>query len=185
MWGGAKLGGHCMWYRYPANHITGWMSVSELQWLYRMAQRHKSIIEIGCWKGKSTHALLTGALKNEGQVMVVDHFQGAKGQEKFFHEVAHRDIYHIFMANLGHFSNLMVLKMSSVEAANQVGLAEMVFIDAGHEYEEVKEDIEAWTPKATKMLCGHDYQFPGVKKAVMEKFGVPKVIDTIWYVELS
>jgi len=117
--------------------------------------------------------------------MVVDHFQGAKGQEKFFHEVAHRDIYHIFMANLGHFSNLMVLKMSSVEAANQVGLAEMVFIDAGHEYEEVKEDIEAWTPKATKMLCGHDYQFPGVKKAVMEKFGVPKVIDTIWYVELS
>src|SRR5512140_173260 len=134
-------------YRYPQNHISGWMSLPELQWLYRMAQQHKTIVEIGCWKGKSTHALLTGAQKHGGQVTVVDHFQGAKGQEKFFPEVAYLDIYHIFMASVGHFSNLNVLKMPSVEGAKKVKTAEMVFIDAGHEYEEIKEDLDAWTEK--------------------------------------
>ena len=169
-------------YRYPENHISGWMSLTELMWLYRMAQRYKTIVEIGCWKGKSTHALLTGAQKHGGKVTVVDHFQGAKGQEEFFPEVAYMDMYHVFMSNLGHFPNLKVIKIPSVEGAKKVEKAEMVFIDAGHKYDEIKADLEAWDNKATRLLCGHDYQFPGVKKAVMEKFGVPKVIDTIWYV---
>ncbi|MFA4826467.1 MAG: class I SAM-dependent methyltransferase [Methanoregula sp.] len=160
------------------------MSLPELLWLYRQAKQFKTIVEIGCWKGKSTHALLTGALKNGGQVTVVDHFQGAKGQEWFFKEVAYRDMYHVFMSNLGHLPNLEVLKMSSVEGAQHIDSAEMVFIDAGHDYEDIKADLDAWEGKATRMLCGHDYQFPGVKKAVMERFGVPMVIDTIWYVEV-
>ena len=35
-------------------------------------------------------------------------------------------------------------------------------------------DIEAWLPKARKLLCGHDYghpDHPGVAKAVEEIFG--------------
>lgn len=171
-------------YRYPAHHIQGWMSLPELQWLYRMAKKYKTIVEVGCWKGKSTHALLTGAQGNGGQVTVVDHFLGAKGQEQFFPEVAYLDMYHIFMANVGHFPNLKVLKMPSVEGSQHIESAEMIFIDAGHDYEDIQADIEAWGGKATKLICGHDYQFPGVKRAVVEKYGIPPVCDTIWYVEL-
>ena len=170
-------------YRYPENHIQGWMSLPELQWLYRMAGRYQTIVEIGCWKGKSTHALLTGAQQNGGAVTVVDHFKGAVGQEGHFPEVAHLDIYHIFMASLGHFPNLKVLKMPSMEAAKKVKSAEMVFIDGSHDYENAKDDLDAWDGKATKLICGHDYQFPGVKKAVMERFGVPHICDSIWIID--
>ncbi|NTW91009.1 MAG: class I SAM-dependent methyltransferase, partial [Erysipelotrichaceae bacterium] len=36
---------------------------------------------------------------------------------------------------------------------------DFVFIDAGHRYEEVKADIEAWYPKVRKggIVSGHDY----------------------------
>ena len=175
-----------MIYRRPPKHINGWMSQAELQWLYSRAKEYKTIIEVGCWQGKSTHALLTGALKGGGKVSVVDHFQGAAGQERFFLDVAYMDIYHVFQAHVGHFPNLdIIYKMPSLEGAARAETAEMVFIDAGHDYEEVKADIEAWQPKCTKLLCGHDYYvFPGVKKAVMEKFGVPRICDSIWYVEM-
>ena len=49
---------------------------------------------------------------------------------------------------------------------------DFVYIDANHNYEFVKEDIELWYPKVkiSGVLGGHDYEFheAGVKKAVDE-----------------
>jgi hypothetical protein len=49
-----------------------------------------------------------------------------------------------------------------------------IFIDAAHEYEAVKEDLELWYPKVKSggYFCGHDYShgWPGVIKAVDEFF---------------
>ena len=47
---------------------------------------------------------------------------------------------------------------------------DFVFIDAGHDYQSVKGDIEYYTPKlkSNGWLCGHDMDFPGVNKAVNE-----------------
>lgn len=45
------------------------------------------------------------------------------------------------------------------------------FIDAGHSYNAVKLDLEAWYPKMRDdgIFCGHDwYSGPGVRKAVIE-----------------
>jgi GR25 family glycosyltransferase involved in LPS biosynthesis len=55
---------------------------------------------------------------------------------------------------------------------------DFVFIDASHEYEDVKADIIAWLPKIKPggILAGHDYYigdfdyYPGVKQAVNEEF---------------
>ena len=48
----------------------------------------------------------------------------------------------------------------------------MVFIDANHTYEGVKEDIDWAVERRIPIICGHDYSkdFPGVKKAVNEAF---------------
>jgi hypothetical protein len=49
---------------------------------------------------------------------------------------------------------------------------DFVFIDAGHEYEDVIKDINYWLPKVKKggILAGHDYSqdSPGVMRAVHE-----------------
>ena len=62
---------------------------------------------------------------------------------------------------------------------------DFVFIDAQHDYDSVKQDIDLWLPKVKKggLLSGHDYheQFPGVIKAVNEFF-TPEIGDNdVWY----
>jgi predicted O-methyltransferase YrrM len=162
------------------NKIEGWMSKEELNWLFKVASGVKSVIEVGSWKGRSTHALLTGC---KGIVTAIDHFKGSPG------EVAHKGVKNIFRdfkKNVGHFKNLKVIKSNSLKAAKEFkGTAEMVFIDGAHTYEAVKADIEAWLPKATLIICGHDFQWPGVQKAVTEKFGFVHTQDTIWYKKLK
>ena len=177
-----------MIYQRPFPPIEGWMLLAELQWLYHMAQKYKTIVGIGSWKGKSTHALLSGAIRGGGQVVAVDHFKGAEGfQDSFFVEAQQMNMYHIFMSRVGHFPNLTVYKMSSEEAASHLPEVEMVFIDGGHEPEEVEQDLDLWLPKTTKLICGHDYtNFDGVKKAVNARFGLPDgTMETIWWVDLE
>jgi hypothetical protein len=49
---------------------------------------------------------------------------------------------------------------------------DFVYIDANHEYDYVKQDIEDWVPmlKEGGLLCGHDFSAdcPGVIRAVIE-----------------
>jgi hypothetical protein len=67
--------------------------------------------------------------------------------------------------------------MATADAAPLVpdGWADFVFIDAGHSYEAVRQDIELWADKVRPggWLGGHDYhpKFPGVIRAVNEAFG--------------
>jgi predicted O-methyltransferase YrrM len=162
--------------------IEGWMTDNELNVLKYLASKCDSIVEIGSWKGRSTKELLESC---RGTVYAVDHWLGSAGD---LTEIAtfNKDIYSEFINNVGHYPNLEVLRGNSVEIASQFNdKTDMVFIDAGHTYEECKTDIEAWLPKCDKIICGHDYSFPGVIQAVNEKFGKPDhVIDSIWIKEL-
>ena len=53
---------------------------------------------------------------------------------------------------------------------------DFVYIDANHNYECVKEDIEHWYPKVKVggIIAGHDFHYKTVHTAVLEKF--PKVM---------
>lgn len=70
-----------------------------------------------------------------------------------------------------------LLQCSTVEAANLVDdhSLDFAFIDAGHGYEAVSDDIRCWTPKIKPggMLLGHDYceRHSGVIRAVNTAFG--------------
>ncbi len=65
-----------------------------------------------------------------------------------------------------------VYQMTSEEAASQIaGGFDIVFIDANHAYEYVKQDIRLWRPKVRSggFLAGHDYLSKrGVRRAVDE-----------------
>ena len=102
--------------------------------------------------------------------------------------MAKGDTFPEFMRNVGQFPNLVVHRKNSVEGSKDFAdkSLDMVFIDAGHMYHEVMEDIKCWLPKCKKLLCGHDYQWSGVADAVNEVFGRPDgVVGTIWWVDLT
>ncbi len=99
-----------------------------------------------------------------------------------------RDMLGVFKKNVGHFPNLNIVQKPSIEAAKDFEdkSIDVCFIDAGHTYEEVLQDIDAWLPKVKSggILCGHDYlpkTWMGVVQAVDERFGKPdQVVDWIW-----
>lgn len=160
-----------MKYDANKNKIPGWMSVTDLWWLFDTAKKTESIIEIGSWKGRSTHALLSGC---QGTVYAVDHFLGSIDERGGPHaEAKERDIHKDFMENVGSFKNLKVLKMDNADAVKhfQDHSIDMVFIDAGHLYEEVLGDITRWLPKVKKIICGHDRGDRQVMQAVEGVFG--------------
>lgn len=69
--------------------------------------------------------------------------------------------------------NVHIIKEYSVEAAKQVedGSLDFVYIDAAHDYENVKLDIAAWAPKVRVggIIAGDDfYDFPSGKGGVMQ-----------------
>jgi tetratricopeptide (TPR) repeat protein/glycosyltransferase involved in cell wall biosynthesis len=172
------------YFPYADRLIDGWMLYPELLWLYETAERMQSVVEVGSWKGRSTHAIASGCRR--GEVWAVDHFRGSKGEEVQHAEAANpENIYRQFLNNTEELNNLHILRMGSLEAAERFDdhSVDMVFIDAGHTYEDVKADIEAWLPKARILIAGHDFapEWPGVRRAVTERFGQVGKHKTIWY----
>lgn len=146
------------------------MSHIELLFLYEQAQKMDKIVELGSYAGRSTYALCSGC---PGNVITIDDFS-MTGPIGIRDSIGRPEL----EKNVGHFSNLEILEGDSCKFVQD---ADMVFIDADHEYEGVKRDIEAWKPYVKKLICGHDYDFEGVRKAVLETLGTPDdVIDSIW-----
>jgi hypothetical protein len=168
-----------------AAQIDGWMSIPELSWLAAQAMQHRSIFEIGSWKGRSTRAL---ADNTSGRVHAVDTWNGS-AEHQGMAELQDDALFDEFKANTADLKNVVITRCESLREARNVTqlgpLPDMVFIDGSHDYENVKADIQAWKPLLTKdgLLCGHDYSWPGVKQAVDELLPEAKVAPgtTIWF----
>jgi predicted O-methyltransferase YrrM len=176
-----------------AIEIFGWMTAEELDWLSEKAAYHQRIVEIGCWAGRSTRAL---AERTSGEVYAVDTWNGlgAAGEQQTIHQKLLQGksddwLLGEFKANTADLKNIHILQMTSLEAARKLAgqKFDMVFIDASHDYGNVKADILAWRPllSAGGLLCGHDYvqSWPDVGRAVDELLPQRKVCErmTIWY----
>jgi predicted O-methyltransferase YrrM/GR25 family glycosyltransferase involved in LPS biosynthesis len=144
-----------------------------------------NFVEIGSWKGKSSAFMaveIANSYKNIN-LYCVDTWEGSvehQGTEEL------NSLYNIFSDNMKPLTDYHIpLRMTSLEAAKQFenNSLDFVFIDASHEYEDVKNDINAWFPKVKNggIIAGHDYYvtghdyFPGVKKAVNEIFDIAKL----------
>jgi hypothetical protein len=167
--------------------VDGFMTEEELTWLYETAKKMDNVVEVGSWKGRSTTALLEGC---RGTVTAVDNWTGHDPSSNGILEstVAEEDVFGIFVDNTQDYKNLDIIKGNSAESVERFdGMVDMVFIDAEHTYEGCKGDLEAWLPKVRKIIAFHDFtpSWPGVMKAVNEKFGVVKTVGSIAYVEVG
>jgi hypothetical protein len=174
----------------PTNPISsaimadGFMEPDELFWLYNQAKRFTSIVEVGCWKGKSTIALAEGC--SHGMVYTIDTFLGSPSERDSSHiEATQKDISIQARANLEKYPHVKIMQMTSLQASRQIYFADMIFIDGDHEFHAVMKDLACWSNKAQHLLCGHDINMQGVQEA-LSIFNIP--YDTgpgsIWYTEI-
>lgn len=154
---------------YFDNHIEGWMGPDDLWYLYQIASKLDDgdiIVEIGCYKGRSTHAIGSG-IQDSGKnikLFCVDPFLWYDG------------MYEEFLSNVKEF-NLEVIRSESIKAAERFENESIshLFEDGDHSYEALAGSIDAWLPKIRPgyIISGHDYlpNYEGVIPAVREKFG--------------
>jgi len=151
------------------------------------------LVEVGCWKGKSTAFLLVEAYNRSRKIEVyaVDTWQGSP-EHAADPAVLADTLYDQFMANVAPVAGQLVpLRIASPAAADFFPDSSLdgVFIDAAHEYEAVRADIMAWRPKVRPggILAGHDFGagWPGVDLAVTEIFGQVEAGESCWLVTLT
>lgn len=162
------------------------------------------MIEVGCWTGHSTSILAQRAKDINKTVVVVDNFKGNEGTP--LQEFAESNsVYNIFVNNmreLGLYHNVQVMYTDSNNAHSNISnnSYDLLFIDAGHTYSQVKNDLINYIPKVKKggIICGHDYESDtfdeahinedyvngkhhGVIKAVNEVLGIVSHEGRMWW----
>jgi predicted O-methyltransferase YrrM len=176
-------------YNLYENEYGGTVDKTEYEGLIKLANEassvfpQMSIVEIGALFGFSTQAILEGAPKSK--VIVVDNFAwNPIGLTSLRHEIMLKNNLNYFIRKnrveiyKGLSSDNKLFEMTH----NNVS---MVFIDADHSYEGVLCDIKYAKSINAKIICGDDYSFIGVKKAVDQNFGnTVKLIGDMWYVKV-
>jgi len=163
------------------DYLVDNMRVNRLFGLKDLIEEHLNknmvICEIGSYEGVSSE-LFSFYVK---KVYCVD----------VFVEIPYEAVFDSVCARSG---NIIKIKNRSVEASKlfEDNYFDFVYIDAGHIYEEVKEDIIAWKDKVKKggLFGGHDYHTGdsnGVIKAVGSFFSIKDIKiyeDSSWIVEI-
>ena len=167
-------------------NIHGWFDFQDLY--TKMVEDHANdshFVEVGAFYGKSA-AYMAVEIANSGKNIkfdVVDTWRGSpehqEGAWDHREDMVNDTAFEVFTENMKPVEGFYnAIKLPSLEAANQYdnNSLDFVFIDASHEYESVKADIEAWYSKVKSggFIGGHDYlkgdSKYGVYLAVDERF---------------
>lgn len=159
--------------------------------------RVEKVAEVGVWRGHTSLVLLQ-QLPSIKEYHLIDpwevydeYIESGDNKANAQLPLAQRQCTMYLQA---HRSKLVWHKAYSVQAAQTIPDAslDLVFIDANHAYEYVKEDIESWMPKVRKggILAGHDLDLkdaPGVRKAVTEAFGDSWNLgdEKVWWIDVQ
>lgn len=178
-----------------AEKVPGWMDQPDLMWLAEQASKRTRILEVGSWMGRSTRALADNTL---GTIIAVDTWRGSDEEEHKATLEGKSDSWLMdeFRRNMLGVTpgKVTTFRDTSVNAAayfHHMGVTfDMIFLDASHDYDNVRADILAWLPLVERggIISGHDYSpnWLGVVKAVNELIGGVKKSDGfIWYMENS
>lgn len=160
--------------------IPGWFDFDDI---YRdMVHKSKGdchFVEVGTWKGKSAAYMCVEIINSSKNIKFdcVDIWNGAGTPGEYEHDesVISQTLYEEFIECMkpveGHYTPIREWSDKAASLYEDKSL-DFVFIDAGHSYENVLADIQAWLPKIKPGGCigGHDFGCPGVNQAVKEMF---------------
>ena len=146
-----------------AGEVGGFLSLSEGAWLAEQAKKHKVIVEIGSFLGRSTRAM---ADNTDGVIFAVDNWEGPQEAR-----LGTDEVFKQFSENLKeHIASGKVIPITADHAdwpaLDAIPSPDMVFIDGDHSSAAVRRDIDYWTRRLQRggLLCGHDADWSGVKE---------------------
>jgi SAM-dependent methyltransferase len=158
----------------------------------------KTLVEVGCKEGRTTgHILKTVP---DSRVIAIDPWcampdqKGVKGGETY-EAWDFEDIEKQFRKNVecdswtgprlymrretGDETIAFLNRTPTFLMEGAFGPIDCIFIDAAHDYENVKKDIRLWWPKLRigGVFCFHDFnhKWPGVERAIAESFDLMHV----------
>ncbi len=174
----------------------GFMSETELAYLAFIAESCFRIVEVGSWRGRSARAIADNIAPG-GTLTCVDTW----ADDAYGHVFPEDDpemfkkkdwLWNEFQRYLDEYLGTTVhqLRMTSMDGARFLANQkfDFIFIDAGHKYEDIQQDILCWRPLLAEggILAGHDYNpvhHPEVIQVVKELVPRFRVVDTIWTTE--
>lgn len=150
--------------------VEGFLHCVELEKLVELAA-NREVLEVGSYRGLSAWGMALTARR----IVCVDTFKaatdGQRQTEDFTTLVAFQDA-------VARYRIVHALTLASEVAGPALGdqTFDMIFLDAMHDYDSVRNDIHRWWTKLRPrgILALHDYghdAFPGVKQAADEIFG--------------
>ncbi len=149
--------------------IPGLYRRDEGRFLYQLARRKGSIVEIGCWMGRTTAILVQAARVWGASLTTIDAFAEMPSR----YEAATAAKWRHNLTKVG-LTPPRLLAMPSDEAHKVYeGEIAFLFIDGDHNYQGVANDLANWTPrvKVGGVVALHDMWLPsvtGVCQAVVE-----------------
>lgn len=169
-------------------NVEGWFNyLSIYSYVVEQADNGDHFVEVGAWKGKST-SFMAVEIANSGkkiQFDVVDTWEGS-AEHQNDDDVKNDVLYNVFLKNMEPVEGYYTPKrMTSLDAAKTYkdNSLSFVMLDASHDYDNVKADIQAWLPKVQSggILAGDDYHptWPGVMQAVQELLPDAQIVDGV------
>lgn len=164
-----------------ARDITSMLHPCETEKLAELA-RGRECLEIGGFKGGSAWTMAQTAKS----VFTIDTF---KGNDAGTIQDDNYDQLPKYLKAVEGLSNVDYFVGTSAEAAKKIKRKfDLIFIDADHSEEAVRQDIALWWPRVKRggLMVFHDCfkdhgYFPGVYRAVSERFGdLPTEITLAW-----
>lgn len=179
----------------PAEALPGFMHRIELRWLARQARTARTIVEVGCWQGRSTLAMADHCA---GHIFAVDPWAGPYYCDDGRPHRLNTHVYEAFCAHLArHLDSGRVIPIRGafgdvVRTLPQQAAwtpADLVFLDGDHRRESLSDNIgdALGLLRPGGILAGHDFgraDWPGVAQAVQEWFPREAEIShcrTIWW----
>ncbi len=138
----------------------------------------KVAIEVGSWLGGSTRDIAK-LMPEEGIVYAIDTWKGSEEHQpgEVCYHMPIDLLFRQFLSNVIHENlqhKIIPVKLASAEAAKKLALlnlkADFIYLDAAHDYENIKQDLNVWYPflKEGGVFCGDDFFHPPIARAVHE-----------------
>ena len=156
-------------------------AVKFIQELVRQSRDYPGpIVEVGTLLGVTTTNMALAKAAHQKIITVDLYCWNPWGFSPDVHEAITDQVLH-YLIQTGHVERFRIDKNEFFHT--YCGPApSLVFLDAVHNYEETKTDIE-WAQRAgTRIIAGHDYcdEFPGVKQVVDEFGGPRRKCGSVW-----